>query len=1146
MAVLGVALGAACGGADGTAQAPVVAAVKPSCGDSSTTTLVTVSGDLPARPEIWPSDPARNQLDTTYRAWIGDIELSGVAWHDATELTAVVPAGLAAGTYDLTVLGPFGTTGTRNAAFQVRVGPCPVETAALVVSTAVAAPATATVGQDLTVTATVLNNGQASALGVVASIASAPAGLTLKSGPAGPQDVPAGQARTFTWTFSATAAGSGVFVIDAAGTAADTNLPVAAPRVNTNEVLVNLGAFLSANTVVAPLQATVGQLITVVLTVTNHTTTAVAATPSIVVTGPVTGGNSPAPRSIPGGTSQAFQWTYTAAAPGTASFTASVSGVNPGTGLEETVPTAAANVLVQGQPGLVATLAIPATIELGDFTVTMLVAHSGAAGAADVVEVAPDLPSARPGSTAGVVLVSGPTGAPATVIAGQPAVAFTWVFTATTPGTLSLASTARGRDANSGAAVASAPADSNTARVALHSVGGTVSGLAGTGLVLRNGTESLPIATNGTFAFTTPVASGASYAVTVAAQPAGPSQVCTVANASGTVGAVDVTTVSVTCATSSFTVGGTVAGLVGSGLVLRNGAESLPIAASGPFAFTTPVASGGSYAVTVTAQPANPTQTCTVANGSGTVGAANVTNVSVTCSTSSFTVGGTVSGLAGTGLVLRNGTESLPIAANGTFAFTTPVASGGSYAVTVTAQPTNPSQVCTLANASGTVGAANVTNVSVTCSTSTFTVGGTVSGLSGTGLVLHNGTENLPIASNGTYAFTTLVASGGSYAVTVTAQPANPSQVCTVANGSGTVGAANVTNVNVTCSTSSFTVGGTVSGLAGTGLVLHNGTESLIVPPSATSFVFLTPVASGGSYAVTVTAQPTNPSQVCTVANASGTVGAVDVTTVSVTCATSSFTIGGTVSGLTGTGLTLRNNLGTPLSVAAGATSFVFPTPVVSGGAYSVTVGTQPTNPSQACAVANGTGIVGASNVTTIAVTCTTNTYTIGGRVSGLAVGSTGVTLHNGTDSLTITANGTYVFTAPVASGATYSVTATDPASPSQHCTVANGSGTVGAANVTNVDVTCTTNTFTVGGTVSGLVGTGLELRNDRENLPITSNGPFVFTTPVASGDTYAVTVRSQPTNPSQFCTVSGGDNGLGGGTIGASDVTSVAVTCLP
>jgi hypothetical protein len=40
---------------------------------------------------------------------------------------------------------------------------------------------------------------------------------------------------------------------------------------------------------------------------------------------------------------------------------------------------------------------------------------------------------------------------------------------------------------------------------------------------------------------------------------------------------------------------------------------------------------------------------------------------------------------------------------------------GNSYQVRVTQQPTNPVQVCTIANASGTIEDANVTNVEVRC-----------------------------------------------------------------------------------------------------------------------------------------------------------------------------------------------------------------------------------------------------------------------------------------------------------------------------------------------------------------------------------------------------------------------------------------------
>jgi hypothetical protein len=82
----------------------------------------------------------------------------------------------------------------------------------------------------------------------------------------------------------------------------------------------------------------------------------------------------------------------------------------------------------------------------------------------------------------------------------------------------------------------------------------------------------------------------------------------------------------------------------------------------------------------------------------------------------------------------------------------------------------------------------------------TVTVGGNVSGLTGTGLVLqNNGGDNLSISVNGDYTFATPLESGDTYAVTVLTQPSSPSQVCTVANGSGAIGVENVTDVDVNC-----------------------------------------------------------------------------------------------------------------------------------------------------------------------------------------------------------------------------------------------------------------------------------------------------------------------------------------------------------
>ena len=81
----------------------------------------------------------------------------------------------------------------------------------------------------------------------------------------------------------------------------------------------------------------------------------------------------------------------------------------------------------------------------------------------------------------------------------------------------------------------------------------------------------------------------------------------------------------------------------------------------------------------------------------------------------------------------------------------------------------------------------------------TYTIGGTVSGL-GTGLsvgLLNNGGNALTVNANGAFTFSTALANGSAYAVTVGTQPTG--QVCTVSNGSGSVAAANVANVGVAC-----------------------------------------------------------------------------------------------------------------------------------------------------------------------------------------------------------------------------------------------------------------------------------------------------------------------------------------------------------
>ncbi|HEY8517316.1 MAG TPA: Calx-beta domain-containing protein [Candidatus Binatia bacterium] len=85
----------------------------------------------------------------------------------------------------------------------------------------------------------------------------------------------------------------------------------------------------------------------------------------------------------------------------------------------------------------------------------------------------------------------------------------------------------------------------------------------------------------------------------------------------------------------------------------------------------------------------------------------------------------------------------------------------------------------------------------------TYTVGGTVSGLEGTGLEIEEAITgaSVEIASDGPFTLPYDFLEGASYQVRVATQPTSPLQVCSVTNGSGTVGTANVVDVVVTCDT---------------------------------------------------------------------------------------------------------------------------------------------------------------------------------------------------------------------------------------------------------------------------------------------------------------------------------------------------------
>jgi hypothetical protein len=122
--------------------------------------------------------------------------------------------------------------------------------------------------------------------------------------------------------------------------------------------------------------------------------------------------------------------------------------------------------------------------------------------------------------------------------------------------------------------------------------------------------------------------------------------------------------------------------------------------------------------------------------------------------------------------------------------------------------------------------------------------------------------------------------------------------------------------------------------------------------------------------------------------------------------------------------------------------------------------------------------------------------------------------------------------------------------------------GTAGQLAKIDIYFVCAIKSYALGGTVKGLTGTGLVLANgsttgtiavspalDANQKP-TGADVTLNMNPVPYNTTYGVTVLTQPTNPSQTCTVTGGANGTGGGTMddaaeAAGGVKNLVVTCV-
>ena len=132
---------------------------------------------------------------------------------------------------------------------------------------------------------------------------------------------------------------------------------------------------------------------------------------------------------------------------------------------------------------------------------------------------------------------------------------------------------------------------------------------------------------------------------------------------------------------------------------------------------------------------------------------------------------------------------------------------------------------------------------------------GTVTGLAKDGLILLNDGENLTVpAGQSSFVFTKLIKTDDRYNITIAQQPKGA--VCSITNGSGKATSYSVSTAYVVCTTNTYPLSGTITGLTAGGLRLVMAPNGISPLARADSYTF-EKVADGAAYGITILTQPT-------------------------------------------------------------------------------------------------------------------------------------------------------------------------------------------------------------------------------------------------------------------------------------------------
>lgn len=251
-----------------------------------------------------------------------------------------------------------------------------------------------------------------------------------------------------------------------------------------------------------------------------------------------------------------------------------------------------------------------------------------------------------------------------------------------------------------------------------------------------------------------------------------------------------------TCEQPKLAMSGITKGLSGSVTISLGPNQDFIINENGEFSFATELERNSTFDLTVKTQPNG--QTCYINNVSGSTTAKGPEQIDITCTSNAgntYTLGGEVTGLAGTLVLSNSGIESKMVTTNGSYTFASTINEGAAYSVSITSAPAD--QTCTIVNNSGTV-IANISSINIECMSPIYSLGGKVTGLASGQSVSLNGTGNstLTVSANETFAFPSKLAKAATYAVAIDTNPT--SGTCTVMNEGGVLNA-DVDTVEVVC-----------------------------------------------------------------------------------------------------------------------------------------------------------------------------------------------------------------------------------------------------------------------------------------------------------------------------------------------------------